>query len=444
MFRSRNKTRQRGDEPVTVSSHYETIKEPKASSKGNWKPSLRKLFSKKDYSKERETRYQQSGYSTLGSDTRDTRDTTAQRSKGPVTMPTERPRYVEIPIPGYEIQKPSEVQKSPHERRDSSKRRSFIQRTLAKKKSKPNLDYQSFLASRDVEESGHLLRQYHDDLVKTAANVPTHAATDLYNCTRQKATDPTRPKSIVRPATAVYVPKQAPDFSAINIRPSTAHGQETRNTQRDVETRETMPETDVPAPIRPVPSRTETDDETADFQEFLRESRITEARNREKRESRRYSVLPTTAQVMDEIMANRQTNELRRELSVSQRTVASKASKRRSIAGSIGEYIKPSRPHTMYGAPSVPSWADASDGKGINGGMYSTTGGESRSRLSRLGGSIRRSMSRDRDRENDERMETARNLRAKQLKRRSLAPPTGNPALNRYNQGVRKKEGNWV
>lgn len=420
------------------------------SSKGSWKPSLRKLFSKKDASHRSEEWHQQSGYSTLGEDTRDPRDTTAQLSNGPTAMPTERPRHVEISIPGYEILKSSEVQRlsqkppKPLKERDPSKRRSFIQRTLAKKKSKSDLEFQSVLASRDTEESGHLLRQYHGDLVKTAAYVPTHASTDLSNCTRQRVTESSRPKSIVRPATAVYVPEQAPDFSTINTRPSTAHGQETRQMQEAMETRKTVPETEAQVPIKHVPPTAKTDDETADFQNFLSESRITEARNREKRESRRYSAFPTTAQVMDEIMANRQTNELRREPSVAQRTVASKASKRMSITGSVGQYIRPSRPHTMYGAPLAPSWADARDGKSVNESLCSATRGKSISRLSRFGGSIRRSMSRDRDRENDERMEISRILRAKQLKRKSLAPPTGNPALNRYNQSIRKKAGAWV
>lgn len=131
--------------------------------------------------------------------------------------------------------------------------------------------------------------------------------------------------------------------------------------------------------------------DSTDYQKFLEESRKSASRpvkppmERERRSE--------VSKVMDEITARHHTN--MRERAISQMSAKNRPGRPPSFVEKLGEYIKPTRPGSVYSQKSLFEGDDKCSLKG------SVTTGQERweRRWSRVGDSLRRSFSRDRDRE---------------------------------------------
>jgi len=235
-----------------------------------------------------------------------------------------------------------------------------------------------------------------------------------------------------RPKTAAYVPKHAAtDFYKMNMTTSVSGS---NMSQHEAPTETTDPV--IQTIVAPAPA-VEPEEENSDFQNFLRESRLAAAHS-----YNFYGVISSgypnklkseTSRVMDNIINTHRTNERHRAMSISartQRTSASRASKRGSIIEMVHEYVKPTRPQSMYLAqPSI------TEKRISRGSAYFSQAGfnaDDPSRWSQMGDSIRRSFSRDRGNGG---VQDLKDLRARTEKRRSYIMPTST-GLNKYNQGV--------
>jgi hypothetical protein len=141
---------------------------------------------------------------------------------------------------------------------------------------------------------------------------------------------------------------------------------------------------------------------------------------------------------MNEITASHHAGMRERARSISQRSTTSRpVSSGGSIFDKVEEYIKPNRPESVYGQRTGYTSFGGHDRSSFKGSVYVPEGPGSR--WSRVGGSVRRTFSRHRDTERDER--TGRNswMTDGSGKRRSRVIPVS-PALKKYNKAVRAGE----
>lgn len=182
-----------------------------------------------------------------------------------------------------------------------------------------------------------------------------------------------------------------------------------------------------------------------DYQQFLKASRLAAAGNYNS-----YGVIsssnftPKTSQMMQEIISNRQSVDREREraYAMSQRSTASRqGSKAGSIFDRVAEYVRPGRAGSVRSQRSQRTGFTSLDDKGS---LRSSVVGEddgrrSGSRWRRVGGSIRRSFSRDVERDGDMGLEGDEKDGGdgRGRKRRSRIMPVS-PGLKRFNQAVSK------
>jgi hypothetical protein len=280
-----------------------------------------------------------------------------------------------------------------------------------------DLAYRKLRREEDSEERGNLLK-YPDGVGENengmAAYVPTHAATDAMHLMRK-------------------TPVEQDASHALDILEGTTSGAILPSEKL----KEGAPEILEPTTRTLSPFHKEDDD--SDFQAFLKASRIAATMARDSCGLLSpYKTLPRSSHVMDNILIERQVNELYRPQSSSALTTGTKASNRRSFIESVGQYIKPTQPQTVYvtrpagttdkkgSKASTTALATANDKK--NAKINTQAPGEERSKLSKVSGPIQRSLSRDRGKENDARAQTSRELGPR---RKSILTNARNPALNR-------------
>jgi len=396
MFRSRSNVYTSGFETSEVVDDYKMMK-------ATWRSSLKKLFSKKSSRQQPRERYQRQHHAKPSK-------TKSHYTEQNFNNPHVALFKISGDCPSHEAQR--STPKYPR----SSKCPSFTHQGLANKKPKEgtNLDW---LNKR--EEDSNFLQACRGDLLYspgTAAYIPQHAATGFWHSTlkRPRITD------VSLPATSVGVPTHI-NYEIFKLKTQSP------SSKLDFGWPQLVPD----APSIETTELTE-DNVNFDSDKFLDESHITTivmrsscARINSKSSK---ALLPQSSSVMDGILAKHQINDLHR--SQSHQTTITRASNRKSIIDSVGEYIKPTRSETVL--ISEPGTGDNFRNEKVS------LSGQEIARWQKVRGSIGKSLSRDRDIENDERAADPRNLRPKQnlQKRRNMPPSTGNPALKTYHQAA--------
>lgn len=467
MFRSRNNLSARAQPiPVPATAQYHPVKDPTSPVKHSRNPlkKLKQAFSsKKDVAKDRENGLSQRGRAASSPQPKKT----AQRklSKGslqermiPQADAPLMPRHVEIGSAAqiFQFQRPKPSSK------EASSGNSFMRRTLAKNKSERTDSRDIADAEEEREERDYLLlgSESEPQTGGKAGYTPPDATSTF--CSNTKHVQPEH--QLQRPSIAAYVPTHAAsDFYRIT----------SRNDPPAFDGRIGLPQ--LPVLAKPLPDEPVSDhigtittplddnstppleliqppDNTTDFQTFLLESKIVAARNcmansntmvsDRASESRQYK---RSSRIMDDIMSTHQKN-LCKAPSIDQRTMMSRTSKRGSILEKVHDYIKPPRAPSVYSSYSVNENSHPASRGSYYANMRWDDGashmdteedrGRGGSRWSRVGGSIRRSFSRDRDEEGDVAKERARAVRTAKRKKKgeSSMPPSG--ALTRYNQQI--------
>ncbi len=438
MFRSRSTTRSRGPQPIPVPApiQYGHQNEGKSATKRGWKPSLRRikngLFSSKDATQTPEHRSPQE--TTYATPSPKSKNIFQRKSKKPqqapvVETPPARPRYAKVNAPN----RPPSPGRPKTSREKSSKGIDVLRKTLTREgTSTSGLQNFNRSATQEQEERGPILRPDPQYYSGASAYAPKHAPTDFRHNTRQRRTQ----TEVERPKTAAYVPKHAAtDFYKMNMTASAS----TTNLSQHEAPGEAPTETTDPV-IQEMPAAApavEPEEENNDFQNFLRESRLAAAQSYNS-----YGVISLgypnrlnseTSRVMDNIINTHRTNERHKAMSISartQKTSTSRASKRGSIIEMVHEYVKPTRPQSMYIAH--PSITDKRISRGSAYFAQARFDADDPSRWSQMGESIRRSFSRDRDNGG---VQALKDLRTRTEKRRSYVMPTST-GLIKYNQGV--------
>ncbi|CZR63267.1 uncharacterized protein PAC_13164 [Phialocephala subalpina] len=187
---------------------------------------------------------------------------------------------------------------------------------------------------RPTESQGGLLANNlidDDEQEITGPYIPKHAASDFSKSTKQhKAKEPKR-----TPSTTAYTPKHAAsDFSKLKLAPKMA------------DTPSQTPRSAPQQASKAVPITPPNEDDNNDFQLFLAQARAAAARTYNTtgvispNKSR-----PQVSSKMQQIVAKHQETVRQPAISISQQSVASKPT---SIFDKVGEYIKPSKPESMY------------------------------------------------------------------------------------------------
>lgn len=262
---------------------------------------------------------------------------------------------------------------------------------------------------------------------KTGTTARKHAAMDLFRSTRQKKpSSQTEDRQCELQPSTNYVPTHAAtDFSRMNIIPKVGAYDPLQEFTQSLNI-------DAPLTIRPTPHETTPD--STDFQNFLKESRQAAITNTNSRWDKTTAL--HASHIEDEITPNHYATRREQAMSISHRSTDSKPANRgraRSFVGMVGEYIKPTRSESVYGQSTAYLFHGGDDRSSMRGSV--PTGQESsETRWSKVTRPIRRSWSRDRDREANERGTGSWNEAGQ--KRRSRVMPIS-PALKKYNRTIR-------
>ncbi|KAK0119711.1 hypothetical protein ONS95_011146 [Cadophora gregata] len=439
----RGSSRSRGEAPVAVTQ--QEFPAPRESS--NWRPALRRikrgLFPKSsvqektDIGKPERTDSPKS--QTLVEihqqrlNERNTRPSTANQpeiSRGYSQSNAYQPDV---------LRKQRPVPMGPREPNEPSKF-NFVKRSLSRSNSKRRSiqePREPIFVMRDIKRDQVEIISAGPPSSSTAAYVPRHAAADFQKISSNQSQQPQNssiprkpvPGQIQAPEKAAYQPKHAAsDFSKLKL-PFTldSNGLAQHPSDQNMSTVHN-------------PSRM-SDADLDDYQSFLKASRLAAAGNYNS-----YGVIsssnftPKTSQLMQEIISNQQSLEREREreraYAMSQRSVASKqGSKAGSIFDRMAEYVRPGRTGSIR---SQRTGFTSIDDKGslrssIIGDDESRRGG---GRWRRVGGSIRRSFLRDRDRDGvDIEVDEKEGGDLRGRKRRSRIMPLSG-GLKRFNQAV--------
>ncbi|KAH6723131.1 hypothetical protein BKA61DRAFT_585869 [Leptodontidium sp. MPI-SDFR-AT-0119] len=454
----RGSSRSRGETPVAVPHQPDTSRET-----SNWRPALRRikkgLFPKSAVPENSDIGKPEGTYSASGRplleihqqplNERNARPSTARQVETPSEQrPSSRNPNV--------LRKQRPVPMGPREPKEPSTF-NFVKRSLSRSSSRRR-------SMQEPREPIFVMRDIKKDEVEiisagapsTAAYIPRHAASDFQKLSgnqqspqqqQQNGSIPARKHVPTASKSAAYEPKHAAsDFSKLKLPFNLdSNGLAQNPSSSDGSTNSTKPHL-LPSHIPPA--------ESDDYQRFLKASRLAVAGNYNS-----YGVIsssnftPKTSQLMQEIISNRQSMERERAYAMSQRSSASRpVSRAGSIFDRVADYVRPNRAGSIRTQRTGFTGLDGEGSLRTGWGRESLDGetdGEGsgerqRSRWRRVGGSIRRSFSRDRDREGDEDFDGDLELDGdgnekggRGRKRRSRIMPVS-PGLKRFNQAVRE------
>ena len=443
----RGSSRSRGDAPVAITQP--SILASRETS--NWRPALRRikkgLFPKSGIPEKQDTGKPESTYSATGRplleihqqrlNERNTRPSTASQADGYPGQANSRHNNV--------LRKQRPVPMGPREPKEPSTF-NFVKRSLSRSSSRRKSmqePREPIFVMRDIKKDEVEIISAGPPISGTAAYIPKHAATDFQKISSNQSQQPSNgsvpPRKPIPgqahspPKAAAYQPKHAAsDFSKLNL-PFNLDSNGLAQHPSDQNT------TTNPPSHQPRMSDADLDD----YQQFLKASRLAAAGNYNS-----YGVIsssnftPKTSQMMQEIISNRQSVDREREraYAMSQRSMASRqGSKAGSIFDRVADYVRPGRAGSVRSQRSQRTGFTSLDDKGS---LRSSIVGEddgrgSGSRWRRVGGSIRRSFSRDVERDGDMGLEGDEKDGGdgRGRKRRSRIMPVS-PGLKRFNQAV--------
>lgn len=442
----RGSSRSRGEAPVTIPRP--SI--PTSREMSNWRPALRRikkgLFPKSGVPEKQDIGKPESTYSATGRplleihqqrlNERNTRPSTASQADGHPGQANARHNNV--------LRKQRPVPIGPREPKEPSTF-NFVKRSLSRSSSRRRSmqePREPIFVMRDIKKDEVEIISAGPPISSTAAYIPRHAATDSQNFSSNQSQQPSNssvpprkpvPGQAQSPPRAAYQPKHAAsDFSKLNL-PFNLDSNGLAQHPSDQNTN-----TNAPGHNSHM-----SDADLDDYQRFLKASRLAAAGNYNS-----YGVIsssnftPKTSQMMQEIISNRQSMDREREraYAMSQRSTTSRqGSKAGSIFDRVAEYVRPGR------AGSTRSQRTGFTSLDDQGSLRSSVVGEddgrrTGSRWRRVGGSIRRSFSRDRERGGDEGLagDGKEGCDGRGRKRRSRIMPVS-PGLKRFNQAVSKR-----
>ncbi|PVH82150.1 hypothetical protein DL98DRAFT_620907 [Cadophora sp. DSE1049] len=453
----RGSSRSRGDAPVAIPQPDV----PASRETSNWRPALRRikkgLFPKSGIPENSDIGKPEGTYSATGRplleihqqrlNERNTRPSTASQAETQAGQSNSR--YSNV------LRKQRPVPMGPREPREPSTF-NFVKRSLSRSSSRRKSmqePREPIFVMRDIKQDEVEIISAGPPISSTAAYIPRHAASDFQkissNQSQQQRTSSIPPRKPVpgqaqaqaqapvqAPPKAAYQPKHAAsDFPKLKLPFNLdSNGLAQHPSDQNTNTARHQPHM--------------SDADLDDYQRFLKASRLAAAGNYNS-----YGVIsssnfaPKTSQMMQEIISNRQSMEREREraYAMSQRSTASRqGSKAGSIIDRVAEYLRPGTGRAGSVRSQRTGWTSlaAGDDKGslrssVVGGEDGEGEGRSGSRWRRVGGSIRRSFSRDRERDRDgvEGGDGDERDFGRGRKRRSRIMPVS-PGLKRFNQAV--------